>query len=50
MGAKYPTTKGQCIKALKEKGINRHPQDLRKLELHKHSEVLNVYFKYAHAE
>ncbi|HDR7922212.1 DUF2639 domain-containing protein [Bacillus cereus] len=50
MEATYPTTKGQCIKALKEKGINRHPQDLRKLELHKHSEVLNVYFKYAHAK
>lgn len=44
----YPKTKGECIKALKAKGIKRHPHDLRKLELHKHTEVFRVYMQYAH--
>lgn len=37
-------SKGWYIKQLKEKGIIKHPQDQRKLELYKTHVVANLYF------
>ena len=40
----YIGTKGYFIAKLKEKGIRKHPVELRKLESYKTAIVRNLYF------
>lgn len=39
----YPGSKGWYISKLKEKGITKHPVELKKLELYKTFVVRNLY-------
>jgi hypothetical protein len=46
----YQGSKGWYIQKLKEKGISKHPTDLRKLEVYKTYIVRNLYFEYCEKE